>query len=109
MPGDLDIHIKMEEPVAIEENQRHQNAMRLQEGEGVPENIGVGGLQFILQKGADGIIDRIPETQQQIRSLPNLWYVVKNFQALKFDVKLSNENQKALGGDAAPINVEIWR
>ena len=70
--------------------------MRLEKRQCVPEDVSVGRFQFILEESANWIIDGIPEAQQQICSFPDLWYVVKNFQAPKFVVKLSNEKEKRL-------------
>jgi hypothetical protein len=49
-----------------------------------------------LQKCAHGIIDRIPEAEEQVSPLPDAWYVLYKFQALNFGVKLSNEKEKPL-------------
>ena len=56
------------------------------------------GLQLPLQKGADGIVDGVPKAQKQVGPFPNSWYVLEDFQALKFVVKLSNEKEKPLKG-----------
>ena len=96
MAADLYVNIKPEQPVTIKEDPGHQNTMRFEKGQGIPENVGIGGIKLVLQKGTHSIINGIPEAQQQICPLPNLWYVIKNFQALKFGVKLSNQKEKPL-------------
>ena len=51
--SDLDIDIKTEKPVTIKEDCGHQNTVRLEKRQCVPENVGVGCFQFILQESAN--------------------------------------------------------
>ncbi len=96
MARNLYINIIPEEPVTEKKDGYHQDTMRFEQVERVPENIRVRGFQLPLQKCAYRVIYSIPEAQQQISPLPNPWYIVNKFQAAKFAVKLMNEKEKRL-------------
>ena|SRR5688500_17969458 len=107
MAGDLYVNIKPEQPVTIKEDPGHQDTMRFEKGQGIPENVGIGGIKLVLQKGTHSIINGIPEAQQQICPLPNLWYVIKNFQALKIWCKVKQSKGKAFKQDRVSINIQL--
>jgi hypothetical protein len=94
MADDLNVNIVLEQPVAIKENGDDQHTKGLKQIEGIPEDISVRCLQLIFKKCPYRIINGVPEAQQQISPLPNPWYILKDFQSLKFGVKLSNEKEK---------------
>jgi hypothetical protein len=96
MTSNLDIDIVLEKPVAIKEDARHQDTVGFKQGECVPENICVRTLNLVFQNGPNGIVYGVPNTQEQVRPLPDLWYVVKNFQALKIVLKLIIGKEKPL-------------
>ena len=70
--------------------------MRLEQVQCIPEDVGMGCFQFPFQECAHGIVNGIPETEQQVCSFPDFWYVVKYLQAAKFVVKLVNRKEKTL-------------
>ena len=102
----LYIDIIPEQPVTVKKDPGHENAMGFQQREVIPENIGVGRVELVLQDRTDGVIDGVPNAQQQVSSLPNPWYIVKNFQALKFVVKLINEKEKPARREGAAFKRE---
>ena len=102
MAGYLYIHIVSEEPVAIKKDGDNQDTHWLENIQGIQENVSVGSIKFPLQKSTHRIIQCIPGTQEQIRPLPNLWYVVKNFQVKNFSTKLINGKEKPAGPPNSP-------
>jgi hypothetical protein len=111
MPCNLNVHIVSKEPVAIKKDPCHEDTVGLEQRESIPEDIRVRGLQLVFEDCPYGVVYGVPEAQKQIRSLPDLWYVVKNFQPLIFVTKLSNEKQKLCAAVplCAPLNIQMRR
>jgi hypothetical protein len=60
MPRNLKVNAKLEQPVGIEKYTDYQNTKRLEQIEGIPENISIRILKLILNDGTNCIINGVP-------------------------------------------------
>ena len=76
MTRHLEVDAELEQPVTVEEDADDENAQRLEQVNGIPEDVCVGGVELPFDECAHAVIDGEPKAKPQIGPLPGVRYIV---------------------------------